>query len=110
MRNRWRILLALAIWPMAGLSLAADSNPLPGMPPVVDPKDIYSETQAGKLSPTVRSFPDLIYVPNSDSNTVDVIDPRTYRIVNHFKVETTAATCYAFVRFEDTLGFERSGR
>ncbi len=86
MGNRWRILLALAIWPMAGLSLGADINPLPGMPPVVDPNDIYSETQAGKLSPTVRSFPDLIYVPNSDSNTVDVIDPRTYRIINHFKV------------------------
>jgi YVTN family beta-propeller protein len=79
-------LLALAIWPLAGLSLGADINPLPGMPPVVDPNDIYSETQAGKLSLTVRSFPDLIYVPNSDSNTVDVIDPRTYRIVNHFKV------------------------
>jgi len=59
---------------------------LPGMPPVVDPNDIYSETHVGKLSPTVRGFPDLIYVPNSDSNTVDVIDPRTFRIVNHFKV------------------------
>jgi DNA-binding beta-propeller fold protein YncE len=57
------------------------------MPPVVDPNDIYSETQAGKLSPTVRSFPDLIYVPNSDSNSVDVIDPRTFRIVDHFKVK-----------------------
>lgn len=56
------------------------------MPPVVNPNDIYSETQAGKLSPVVRSFPDLIYVPNSDSNTVDVIDPRTFRIVNHFRV------------------------
>jgi YVTN family beta-propeller protein len=40
----------------------------------------------GKLSLTVRSFPDLIYVPNSDSNTVDVIDPRTFQIVNHFRV------------------------
>ena len=28
----------------------------------------------------------LIYVPNSGSNTVDVIDPRTYRIVEHFSV------------------------
>jgi YVTN family beta-propeller protein len=59
---------------------------LPGMPPVVDPNDIYSETHVGNLSPTVRSFPDRIYVPNSDSNSVDVIDPRTFRIVNHFKV------------------------
>ena len=56
------------------------------MPPVVDPADIYSETHVGKLSPTVRSFPDLIYVPNSDSDTVDVINPQTFRIVDHFKV------------------------
>jgi len=56
------------------------------MPPVTDPNDIYSETHAGKLSPAVRGFPDLVYVPNSGSNTVDVIDPRTFRIVNHFKV------------------------
>jgi YVTN family beta-propeller protein len=56
------------------------------MPPVVDPNDIYSETQAGKLSPAVKGFPELVYVPNSGSNTVDVIDPRTFRVVNHFKV------------------------
>ncbi len=56
------------------------------MPPVVDPSDIYSETHAGKLSPVVAKFPDLVYVPNSDSNSVDVIDPRTYRIIDHFKV------------------------
>ena len=28
----------------------------------------------------------MVYVPNSGSNTVDVIDPRTFRVVNHFKV------------------------
>src|SRR5579871_5398013 len=28
----------------------------------------------------------LIYVPNSQSNTVDVIDPATYRVVEHFAV------------------------
>ncbi len=61
-------------------------NPLPGMPPILDPNDIYSETHAGKLSPTVRGFPELIYVPNSGSNTVDVIDAHNYRIVNRFKV------------------------
>ncbi len=79
-------MLAVAIWPIAGLLHGAAIAGLPGMPPVVNPNDIYSETQAGKLSPVVRSFPDLIYVPNSDSNTVDVIDPRTFRIVNHFRV------------------------
>ena len=86
MPSRWTILLILAIRPVAGLLPGAAIGALPGMPPVVDAKDIYSETHAGKLSPTVRSFPDLVYVPNSDSNTVDVIDPRSFRIVDHFKV------------------------
>ncbi len=86
MRSRWPFLLAVAIWPIAVLLRGATIVALPGMPPVTDPNDIYSETHAGKLSPAVRGFPDLVYVPNSGSNTVDVIDPRTFRIVNHFKV------------------------
>jgi DNA-binding beta-propeller fold protein YncE len=71
---------------MAALLPSAAINPLPGMPPVVDSNDIYSETHAGKFSPAVRNFRELIYVPNSDSNSVDVIDPHTFRIVDHFKV------------------------
>ena len=64
----------------------AEISLLPGMPRVVDPNNIYSETRPGNLAPAVRGFPNLIYVPNSGSNTVDVIDPRTFKIVNHFKV------------------------
>ena len=56
------------------------------MPPVLNPDDVYSETRPGKLSPAVKGFPDLIYVPNSGSDTVDVIDPHTYKIIDHFKV------------------------
>jgi DNA-binding beta-propeller fold protein YncE len=71
---------------MAALLPSAAINSLPGMPPVVDASDIYSETHAGKFSPAVRNFRELVYVPNSDSNSVDVIDPHTFRIVDHFKV------------------------
>lgn len=56
------------------------------MPPVVDPNNIYSETAAGKLAETVRNFPARIYVPNTGSNSVDVIDPATFKIVGHFQV------------------------
>lgn len=56
------------------------------MPPVLDPQDIYSEDRPGKLSPVVTAFRSLIYVPNSGSNTVDVIDPTTFKIINHFAV------------------------
>ena len=64
---------------------AAPLVPLPGMPPVLNPKDIYAADHAG-LSPAVKSFPSYVYVPNTGSNTVDVIDPKSFQIVNHFKV------------------------
>jgi DNA-binding beta-propeller fold protein YncE len=48
--------------------------------------DVYAATRRGRLSPVVRGFRPLIYVPNSDSGTVDEIDPRTYRVVRHFAV------------------------
>ena len=48
--------------------------------------DIYAADRPNELSPTVASFPSRIYVPNSVSNTVDVIDPATNAIVDHFAV------------------------
>ena len=48
--------------------------------------DIYAATRAGKLAPQVRGDPARVYVPNSQSDTVDVIDQRTARIVDHFAV------------------------
>src|ERR1700680_2736844 len=86
MRNRWAIPLALTISAVAASPREAAVSALPGMPPVIDPNDIYSETRPGKQSRAVKGFPDLIYVPNSGSNTVDVIDPHTFHIVNHFRV------------------------
>lgn len=62
-------------------------DPLPGMPPVLDPNDIYSETRPDKLSPLVRDFPVRLYVPNSLSDTVDVIDPETLQIIESFPVD-----------------------
>jgi len=62
------------------------ASPLPGMPPVLDRHDIYAADRPGGLSPTVKNYPSRIYVPNSGSNTVDVINPATYKIVGHFRV------------------------
>src|SRR5579871_3028779 len=64
----------------------AASQTLPGMPPVLNPNDIYSADRPNQLSPTVKAFPPRIYVPNSGSNTVDVIDPATFKVDNHFRV------------------------
>ncbi|MEU6406967.1 YncE family protein [Streptomyces sp. NPDC046985] len=63
---------------------AADA--LPGMPPVLDAKDVYSADRAGQLSDTVKDFPSRIYVPNTLSNTVTVLDPRTYKILDTIPV------------------------
>src|SRR5438445_4353485 len=65
---------------------AAQTNDLPGMPPLVDKNDVYAGARVGNVSPAIKSFPDRVYVPNSGSNTVDVIDPHTFKIINHFDV------------------------
>jgi DNA-binding beta-propeller fold protein YncE len=38
------------------------------------------------LAPAARAALPRVYVPNSESASVDVIDPRTFRIVGHFAV------------------------
>jgi YVTN family beta-propeller protein len=80
---------ALAITLLFTLSLRAAGdagklNPLPGMPPVTDPANLYAADAPGMLSATVKNYPSRIYVPNSKSDTVDIIDPATYKIVGHF--------------------------
>jgi YVTN family beta-propeller protein len=59
---------------------------VPGMPPVLDPTNVYSETVAGKMSPAVKGALERIYVPNRRANTVSVIDPNTMQVVQTFKV------------------------
>jgi YVTN family beta-propeller protein len=59
---------------------------LAGMPPPLDPNDVYAADRPGMLSPVVRHDPARVYVPNSGSNTVDVIDQRTLKIIAHFPV------------------------
>ena len=59
---------------------------VPGMPPVVDPRNLYSETTAGKLSPAVAGDLPRVYVPHVRSNEVYVIDPATLKVVDKFKV------------------------
>ena len=59
---------------------------LPQLRWAVDPRDVYAADTPGNLSPIVRHARPLIYVPNSESNTVDEIDPHTYKIVREFAV------------------------
>ncbi|MGY5032089.1 YVTN family beta-propeller repeat protein [Streptomyces sp. 900116325] len=59
---------------------------LAGMPPVLDPKDVYAADRAGMMSPVVKNFPARVYVPNTRSNTVSVIDPKTYKVIETIPV------------------------
>ncbi len=59
---------------------------IPGMPPVTDPANLYSEATAGKLAAPTRGAIARVYVPNVRSNDVYVIDPATLKVVDRFKV------------------------
>jgi YVTN family beta-propeller protein len=59
---------------------------VPGMPPVVDSGNLYSETRSDNLRPDVAAALPRIYVPNRRSNDVSVIDPATMRVVDRFPV------------------------
>ncbi|MES1248582.1 MAG: YncE family protein [Actinomycetota bacterium] len=48
--------------------------------------NVYAADRAGNLSAAVRGAKSYVYVPNSDSNTVDVIDQHTFTVVRHFAV------------------------
>jgi YVTN family beta-propeller protein len=58
------------------------------IPPLLDPHNVYAAERPGLLSPTVRGDPALVYVPNSQSNTVDVISQQTFKVIERFPVGT----------------------
>ena len=79
--------LALAVgFSVAAAGTAVAIETVPGMPPVVDPANLYSETMADKLSPAVAKALPRVYVPNLKSNDVTVIDPATLKVVDRFPV------------------------
>ena len=59
---------------------------VPGMPAVVDPRNLYSEMATGVLSPAVAGDLSRIYVPNLRGHDVYVIDPAVMKVVDKFKV------------------------
>ena len=59
---------------------------IPGMPPVVDARNLYSEVAAGRFADVVKSDLQRIYVPNLRSNDVYVVDPAAMKVVDRFKV------------------------
>jgi YVTN family beta-propeller protein len=68
------------------VATAAAIETVPGMPTVIDPANLYSETTADKLSPAAAKALPRVYVPNLQSNDVTVIDPATLKVVDRFPV------------------------
>jgi YVTN family beta-propeller protein len=59
--------------------------PRPGrIPPPLARGNVYAAERPGRLSPVVRRDPARVYVPNSKSDTVDVISQRTRKVIGHF--------------------------
>jgi YVTN family beta-propeller protein len=47
--------------------------------------NVYAHIKRGDWSARVRGVPERVYVPNSESGTVTVIDPHTFRIIRTFE-------------------------
>jgi YVTN family beta-propeller protein len=74
------------LW-MTNLAKAAASvTTVPGMPPVVNAGNLYSEAGVNRMSPAVAGALQRVYVPNLRSNDVYVIDPATLKVVDRFSV------------------------
>lgn len=112
--SRWRIdpparsvligasVLALCIVPIRSDTFTASwASPVAAplaSDPVVDPGprpeeavnlatfNVYANTMTGSMSPAVAGMPERVYVPNSATGSVDVIDPATYTVVAHYAV------------------------
>ena len=64
-------------------SLHQLANQEPSLPPAVN---VYQGTISGLPNPRVAAIPPRVYIPNSNANTVDVYDPLTMKLLDHFRV------------------------
>src|SRR6476646_2797444 len=55
-----------------------------GGSPAAPPPSVYAAAGANALSPVARTAREMVYVPNTLSNTVQLIDPHTYKVVGRF--------------------------
>jgi YVTN family beta-propeller protein len=57
---------------------------LPGMPAPQSPTDVYAADRPGMISPAIAQDPAYVYVPDTESNDVYVIDQHTMKVVRRF--------------------------
>src|SRR3954469_20619232 len=81
-----RRITALILFGLVLSATPAMAQTLPGMPPVINADNVYSESVAGKFSAATMGALPRVYVPNVKSGDVYVIDPATFQVVDHFMV------------------------
>lgn len=57
---------------------------IPGMPPVPNPSNLYSEIGPSNISPATAGARKLVYVPNERSGNVTVIDQDSMKVIDTY--------------------------
>ncbi len=71
----------------AGTSSPAPADDLlPGMPAPLSPTNVYAADTPNNFSPTVQGDRALVYVPNSKSNSVTIIDQQTMAVIGTYPI------------------------
>jgi YVTN family beta-propeller protein len=85
---RIRLKVLLALMPLSSQACDRDDASLPRTASVAAASgtgiDIYAGIGSGSMSPLAGRARPLVYVPNSRSVSVTVIDPSTYRVIRTF--------------------------
>jgi YVTN family beta-propeller protein len=68
----------------AGSGKTAAADLLPGMPAPLNPTNVYAADGPNMLRAAVADDPAYVYVPNSISNTVSVINQHTFKVIATF--------------------------
>jgi YVTN family beta-propeller protein len=72
--------------PASAHGLAMPQTYLPGVPANHDPNNLYYYDGLNMLAPQVAADPPRVYVPNTGSNSVSVIDPTSYKVIQTIPV------------------------
>ncbi len=46
--------------------------------------NVYAATMSGQIKDSLADAPERVYVPDVTANTIDVIDPKTFQIIDHY--------------------------
>jgi len=75
--------------PLVAATQPTRALPAPDVQPIslpAAPLNVYANITSGVVPCPLCNIPPRVYVPNSIANTVDVIDPLTFKVIDHYGV------------------------